>query len=350
MERKTLLIGFLIITLSCITILFLSCAKDESKQKAKNINLNETVPVSVTTVDIKSFGSKKTFAGSLEGIKQSKLVSKISERIISINTKVGDFVKAGDVVIQLDRTGPASQYLQAEANLNNAERELNRMKALFQEGAIARQNVDQVQTAYDIAKANFDAAKSAVELASPISGRITAININPGDWVTPGSELAVVADINQMIIKFNISEMEVQDFKIGTQVFVYSEFNKELTQRGKITEISRSASLDARSFQVKAQFQNTKDNFFKPGMFVKVDVTLQWKDKVLAIPTASIIHQSNEDLVFTIKNNLSFSRKIKTGLSNEDLTEIVSGLNKGDMIVTAGMNNLSDSTKVTIVK
>ena len=55
--------------------------KDESKQKAKNINLNETVPVSVTTVDIKSFGSKKTFAGSLEGIKQSKLVSKISEEL-----------------------------------------------------------------------------------------------------------------------------------------------------------------------------------------------------------------------------------------------------------------------------
>jgi multidrug efflux system membrane fusion protein len=146
----------------------------------------------------------------------------------------------------------------------------------------------------------------------------------------------------------------VQDFKIGTDVFVYSEFDKDLMQKGKIIEINRSASVEGRSFQVKAKFPNTRDNFYKPGMFLKADVVLQSKKNVLTIPTASITQLTDGDFVYIIKNNLSFLKKIKTGLSDESveggLTEITEGLSKGDAIVIAGMNNLSDSTKVSIVK
>ena len=355
MKTKIHLTGLIILTTSCL-LFFISCGKDDGKENPDKTgtDLNVIVPVSVTTAELKDISIKKTFAGSLEGIKQSKIVARIPERITAINVNVGAFVKAGDVVIQLDKTGQSSQFLQAQANLNNVEKELNRMKALFKEGAISQQNLDQVQTTYEIAKANFEAAKNTVDLVSPITGRITAVNVNAGDWVVPGIDLAVVADIEQMIIKFNVSETEIQDFKIGTDVFVYSEFDKDLMQKGKIIEINRSASIEARSFQIKAKFPNTKDNFYKPGMFIKADVVLQSKKNVLTIPTASITQQSDGDFVYIIKNNLSFSRKIKTGLSDEfvdgGLTEIINGLSKGDTVVIAGMNNLSDSTKVSVIK
>ena len=355
MKTKICIAGLIILTLSSM-LFIVGCGKDEGKENPNSVNkdLNVVVPVSITTTGLKDITNKKTFAGSLEGIKQSKIVARIPERITAINVKVGDFVKADDVVIQLDKTGQASQFLQAQANLKNVEKELNRMKALFKEGAISQQNLDQVQTAYDIAKANFEAAKNTVDLVSPISGRVTAINVNAGDWVVPGIDLAIVASIEEMIIKFNVSETEVQDFKIGTDVFVYSEFDKDLMRNGKVVEINRSASIDARSFQVKAKFPNTKDNFYKPGMFVKSDVVLQSKKNILAIPTSSIIQRSDGDYIFIIKNSLSFSRKIMTGLSDESgeggFTEIINGLSKGDTVVIAGMNNLSDSTKVSIIK
>jgi membrane fusion protein (multidrug efflux system) len=355
MKTKIHLTGLITLTLSCL-LFITGCGKNEGNGNPDSAtkDLNIIVPVSVATAGLKDISVKKTFAGSLEGIRQSKIVARIPERITAINVKVGDFVKAGDVVIQLDKTGQSSQFLQAQANLNNVEKELDRMKALFKEGAISQQNLDQVQTAYDIAKANFEAAKNTVELTSPISGRVTAINVNAGDWVVPGIDLAIVASIEEMIIKFNVSETEVQDFKIGTDVFVYSEFDKDLMRKGKVVEINRSASIEARSFQIKAKFPNTKDSFYKPGMFVKADVILQSKKNILVIPTLSITQKSDGNYVFIIKNNLSFSRKIKTGLSDESVeggfTEIIDGLSKGDTVVIAGMNNLSDSTKVTIIE
>lgn len=324
------------------------CGENESKEKNKEVS-QEVIPVNVAAVETKNIISKKTYAGSLEGLRQSDIVAKISERIVNVNVHVGDYVKQGQIVIQLEKTGPASQYLQTQANYNNAEKNLNRMKILFKEGAVAEQSVDQAQTAFDIAKANFEAAKSAVDLAAPIAGMVTAININPGDWVNPGQNLATIASVNQMIIKFNVSETEVENFNIGDQVSVYSEFNKNLKAEGKISEINRSASIDSRSFQIKARFDNTKNGFFKPGMFVKVDVILQSKENVIAVPNSAISYLSDKNIVYVVKDGLAFSKNVKVGLKNENYTEVKSGLSEGETIVTRGMNNLKDSTAVSIV-
>lgn len=345
MKIKTVAL-ILAVSVSAGTLLFTGCAK---KSTNNNAALNEIIPVSVTTVQKRDIANKRTYAGSLEGIKQSNIVAKIAERIVSINARVGQFVRAGEVVVSFDKTGPSSQYIQAKANYDNAQKQLDRMNALYKEGAVAKQVVDQTQTAYDVAKANFDASRSSVELASPIAGTVTAINVNPGDYVTPGTVLAVVAEISDMVVTFNVSETEIGDLKTGTPVSIYSEFNKEMTRDGKIIELNRSASLDARSFRVKAQFHNTSDNFYKPGMFVKVDVTLETRKDVLTVPTSALINERGGSLIFKIKNNHSFSARVTPGFSNDEFTEVTSGLSEGDTVVTAGMNNLSDSTQVSII-
>jgi membrane fusion protein (multidrug efflux system) len=321
-----------------------------SSNNNDTVKLNEIVPVSVTKVEKGAVDIQKTYGGTLEGVQQADIVAKISERITAINVKVGDNVKQGDAIIELEKNGPASQYLQAKANYENAEKNYERMQALLKEGAVSQQTVDQVETAYKVAKANYEASQSAVELIAPISGTITAINYNVGDWVNPGTDLATVADISQMIIKFSVSESDVQDLQIGKPVYVYSEFQKNIKEKGFITEINRSATIDSRSFLIKARFENTKDSFFKPGMFVKVNVVLESENNAVAVPTPSIIFNDNGKTVYIIKNGMSFPTQIQTGLSNDSITVVKSGLQVGDELVTSGMDNLSDSTKVSIVK
>ena len=256
----------------------------------------------------------------------------------------------GEVIIKLDRSGATSNYLQTQANYENANKDYERMKALYKDGAISQQQLDQAKTAYEVAKANYDAAKSTIELESPVNGVVTDININVGDWVTPGMQLATIANINQMIIKFYVTEAEVAHINLGDKVNVYSEFNKEKTTIGTITEISRSASSETRSFQVKAKFNNTKNNWYKPGMFVNVDVTLASHKDVLLIPTKALVFVNDKNVVFKIIDKRAFSVDVATGLSNDNVTEITKGLDIGETIVTEGMNNLSDSTRVNIIE
>ncbi len=176
MKIKTIYF-IIIIIVSASFFIYTGCGKNDKQNN--NIELNEIIPVSITTAQKRDISNKRTYSGSLEGIKQSNIVAKISERIVSINAAVGQYVKAGEIVVTFDKTGPSSQYIQAKANYENLQRELDRMNALYKDGAVAKQAVDQAQTAYEVAKANYDASKNAVELVSPISGKITAINVNP---------------------------------------------------------------------------------------------------------------------------------------------------------------------------
>ncbi len=333
--------------------IFLICANGcGSKSENNTVSKLQVkpIPVNVAIVQKGSISQEKTFSGTLEGIEQASIIAKISERITDIKYNVNDYVKKDDIIIELDKSGPTSSYLQTQAGFTNAQKDYERMKALIDEGAVSQQRVDQAKTAYDVAKANFDAAKSTVELTTPISGTVTDIKYNVGDWVTPGSELGIVANINEMVIKFYVSEIEMQKIKMGEQVKIYSEFDKTNFVKGKIFEISRSASSDARAFQVKAKFNNSKNLGFKPGMFVSVDVVLNSLNDVLVIPTPAITFTNNKNIVYIIKNNQAFPVEINVGITNQNNSEVTSGLSEGETIVTMGMNNLQDSSKVSIVK
>lgn len=342
-----------LISIISVLILFLiaGCSNKQEQEKLKeNEILNQTVPVNVTVVKPKSLSEDKSYSGSLEGVDQANIVAKIAERVVKIDKQVDNYVNQGETVIELDKTGPSSQFLQAQANFVNAEKNLKRMQALLDAGAISQQQLDQTQTAYDIAKANFEAAKSTVVLTSPISGIITNINVNEGDWVNPGMEMATIAKINRMIIKFFVSENEIQDLRLGDKVTVWSESKPDLKIRGTITEISKSASSDSRTFQVKAEFPNTKDWWFKPGMFVRVKATLATKKDVVAIPNESIMHMDNKELVYVIKDGKPIEKDIKTGMTDGNFSEVMNGMSKGDSLITAGMENITANSILKITK
>jgi len=248
----------------------------------------------------------------------------------------------------LDKSGAQSQFYQAQAVFLNAQKDFERMKNLFNEGAVSRQALDQAQTGYDVAKANFDAAKSTVEITSPISGVVTAINVSIGDLANPQMPLATVANISRMKAKFNVGESDVPSFYVGQSAQIFSEMNPDVIQTGKIFQLSNSANVQSRTFEMQVMFTNTKDRWFKPGMFCRVNVDMKTKKDALVIPLAAVVKLNNSDGVYLINEDKSYYKTITTGITDGNLIEVISGLIAGDKIVTLGMNNLKDGTVVVI--
>ncbi|MFA6978786.1 MAG: efflux RND transporter periplasmic adaptor subunit [Ignavibacteriaceae bacterium] len=337
---KYIFVGALLLSL-------VSCAKKEEAEPAakKNTDL-DIIPVQIAKVELKEIVLTKSFSGTLEGEDQANIVAKLPERIVTVKVKVGDAVKAGQLIIQLDKAGAASQYYQAEAAFKNAEKDLHRMEALFKEGAVSQQLLDGTQTGFSIAKANYEAAKSSVELTSPISGVVTAVNANVGDLAMVGMPLVTVANINSMKIIFNVSEIDLPKFSIGQPVKIYSELNAGNVRNGKISQSARSAEVESRTFEVKGIFPNTSDRWFKPGMFCKADVELKSQKGSLSVPSRAITITEKGSGVFTIENNRAYFKLVTQGLSNDTFTEVLSGLKEGEVIVTVGMNNLKEGSSV----
>lgn len=329
-------------------ILFMGCGKKEAEKTTDKTKYIDTISVEISKAAINDINVIKTFSANVEGEEQADIYSKIPERITDIKVKVGDYVKKGQLLIGIEKSGASSQFYQAQAAFLNSQRDLDRMKSLYEAGAISKQMLDGIQTQFDVSKANFDAAKSTVELTAPLSGVVTAINVNVGDLASPGIVLATIAQITRMKAIFNVGESDVPGFFVSQKADIYTEMKPDLIKTGKITQISKSAQVASRTFEMRATFDNTKDNFFKPGMFCKVNVVLKTQKGSVTVPNNALVTTNNSTGIFLVQNGKSIYRDVRTGLNDGKNIEILSGIKEGDIVVTLGQNELKEGTVVKV--
>lgn len=337
------------ISLTLLLSLLAGCGSGETKSAQGDAGATKlTVPVDVAAVQKGALSVSRTYSASLEGQEQANIVPKLSERIGSVHVRVGQSVAANHLIVSLDKAGASSQFYQAEAGFRNAEKSLERMKSLYTEGAVSLQTLDATQTAYDVARANFAAARSIVELTTPISGIVTAVNATIGDLAMPGATLATVAKIDRMKAIFSLNESDVMSIAIGQKVFITSEARPDLTVEGSIVQISRSADVRSRSFEVKAMFTNTKDRWFRPGMFANVRLQVSSGAGILMVPSIAIQTDGVTSHVYVVKDGRAYQRTVQAGMTDGDRTEIVKGILPTDSVATVGINNVRDSSYVIV--
>jgi membrane fusion protein (multidrug efflux system) len=317
---------------------------DPAREASDKMKLS--VPVEIAGVQKGILTVDRTYSASLEGEEQAHIVPKISERVAGVHVRVGQTVPANQLIVSLDKSGASSQYYQAEAAYRNAEKSLERMKSLYAEGAVSLQSLDGTQTAYDVAHANFVAARSMVQLTTPISGVVTAVNVTIGDLAMPGATVATVAKIDRIKAIFSLNEVDVTAVRVGQEVEVVSDARPDLTVRGTIVEVSRSADVRSRSFEVRALVANTRDRWFRSGMFATVRLRISSQAEVLHVPAVAIQTDGITSRVFVVKGGRAFQRAVKTGISDGAQTAILEGILPTDSVATLGINNLRDSSVV----
>jgi membrane fusion protein (multidrug efflux system) len=342
--------GAAMLILGGVSLLSFGCspARDDQSKSGSGV-APQIIPVETAVAERVPLSITRVYTGSLEGEEQANVVAKISERVTVINVAVGRHVRKGQVTVGLDKGGTSSQYYQAEAGYRNAGKSLERMKSLYAEGAVSLQSLDGAQTSYDVSRANFDAARSAVELTTPIAGVVTAVNVSLGDLTSPGQVLVTLANIERMKVIFSLNESDVANVVLGQVAEVYSEARPEGKVSGRIIQLSKSADVRSRSFEAKALFPNTADRWFKPGMFVKVTLSISPPGKPLAVPATAVQTDGVTNRVFVIRSGRSFQVPVLVGVTDGERTVILEGLAEYDTVATVGVNNLRDSCRVTVV-
>ena len=182
-----------------MAILPLSCGKKNNTATAL-----PTIPVKTLTVAPGTIEVTREFSGGLEGVEQADIYIRLSEAVTALPFKVGDHVQAGQVLITLDRGGASSQYIQAKAMFENAEKNFQKMKYLFDEKAISESAFDEAKAGFEVSKANYQAAKELVDITSPISGTLVELDVKIGDMPRQGMLAARVARTDALRMTFGV--------------------------------------------------------------------------------------------------------------------------------------------------
>ena len=313
-------------------------------KKEENKNETEKVKVNVTTAELKDLERTSTYTANVKADVINQITPAIPGRIEKIFVEVGKSVYRGQLLVQMDTSSLAQQNLQ----LVNLQRDYARLQELQKVGGIAQQQVDQVKTQIDVLTTAIKNIEENTRLRSPINGIITNRNFDNGD-VCGGQAILTVQQLNPLKALVYVSESYFTKVKTGMPVNIQLDIYGDEVFTGKVSLIYPTIDPSTHTFGVEVVLNNSSMRI-RPGMFARVTLNFG-TEKGIIVPDQTIQKQagSNDRFVFTIENGIAKYRKVELGQRLDNYQEILSGVNAGDVVVTAGQTRLIDGTVVEII-
>ena len=309
--------------------------------------ITETPSVAVRTMPVRQgdFPVNLELTGTIKGERQTVVPAKLSSSVIATNVRVGQRVTAGQLVLQLDKGGLQSQFHQTEALFLNAQKQLRKMQSLLDAGAISEREMDITTTDFQIAKANFDAARGAAEVQSPITGVITDLYVRPGDEVSPGSRLFEVADISALRLTLDVPTSQIARLRTGQPVSVHPPDTDADPMTGTVYSIADAANTDTRSFEVECRFANPAPGF-APGTFATAEIEVEILETALLIDANAVLYRSGQAYSYAITADTAALIPIEVLAFNDGTAAVIADLTPGQRVVVTGQKNLTPGTPV----
>lgn len=319
-----------------------SCSSSE-KDSAKA----EVEELPIVTVDVAhrmEVPQKKVYTANVEADNLNNIAPASPNRIKKITVDVGDRVRAGEALVELDR----ANIDQLRINLEQLEREYNRAVKLFEIGGGTQQSVDQLKAQLDASRTQYDNMLENTVLVSPINGVVTARNYDPGDMTgsAPVLSLGQLSPVVQVII--NISENDLALVKQGMPVEITFDAFPAESFSGRIQRVYPTVDPATRTFSVEVQIANPGERI-KPGMFARVSIDLGAQQNVV-VPDRAVVKQSGSGnkYVYVLSDGRVSYRKVTLGQRFDTTYELLDGIEDGDTVVITGQTRLADGVAVEV--
>lgn len=356
--RKKILIVFIVLILA----VFIFNAVTGKKQNP--IQASNSTSVEVTQAQLVDWTSILTYKANLEPIEEASVSSKVSGQVVQVGFENGDRVSEGQALISLDVESLQNQLQAAQINLeklqiilDTSQKNYDRTETLFASGAKSKTDMESAEADLKTAQANVQAQQVNIEsinislnnsvIRAPISGEISNKTVSLGQYVSPG---AVLADIkNDSSIKCNIQlkQNDLDKVQVGEKVTWKATEGDTTGYEGIVKTIAASADSSTRLFDCQIQMNN-QDNNLHSGVFGYIQMSGGEKKQVLAVPLTALSGSEGSYSVFTVENNVAHKHSVEIGEIQNDMAEVISGLQEGANVIISNLNTLQDGDAVQV--
>lgn len=404
----------LIITTLLLFLALAGCGMEDTNDEA-DPEARDIIPVEVEAVGRKTIARYVELSGEVDADGHVTVASQLGGKVEEIMVGVGDNVGKGDTLLRLDNRELASQLNRTEAELEqarqnyyltrdvglpqqltqadnrlreaeleyeNTRKNLERIKSLYEADAVSLEELEQVETRYELVKMAYETAldslakekesqqrelamleaqlKSAGEaleaarlnyeksfLDAPISGTVTSVKAKKGQEVNPGTPLVTIVDYNSMYVELKLTERLLTEIEEGTEVFIELPITAE-QYRGTVDEIDLTPLEGTRTYPAKAYFE-VDEILVRIGQQASLQVLAEREADTLVVPAGAVLNDNDTITVFVVEDSLAREQTITTGIHSENEIEVLDGLNEGEKLVIEGQHFLHDGQQVEIV-
>jgi membrane fusion protein (multidrug efflux system) len=271
----------------------------------------------------------------------------------------GRTVDAGDVLVQLDTRQEQAQLNAAEAQLELARLNFERMKGLVEQDAVSRAEYDNAAAAHKQAEARIREIRATIErktIRAPFSGILGIRQVNLGQYLSGGDPIVPLQSLNPIYVNFGVPQQAAAHARVGRSVRIIAGDlgNAEFT--GRITAIDSVVDPTTRNVQVQATLANSGSRL-RPGMFLQTEVVVGATQAVIPLPASAISYAPYGDSVFIVGDMKKpdggtyrgvRQQVVKLGSSRGDQVAVISGISPGEEVVTSGVFKLRNGVAVAV--
>jgi len=321
-----------------------------------------TAPVSVWEIQPGSIEEYVNITGTIHPMKRAVLKSKntgyyrlMTNPATGESYSMGDNVDRGERIIRLENSELENniKIRSKKLELETSQLEYEKQKSLYEKGGVTYRELKDAERSRIDALYNYNYAQdqlATLNITSPFKGTIVGLPYHTGGTeVETGEELAEVMDFDSLYLQLSVPGRDFDRVEVGQKTRITHYTLPGDTLSGMVSDKSPVVDPETRSFTVMVTASNP-DRKFKPGMFVKADITSARADSAIVIPKDIIMMKDRGKTVFVVEKGSARERVIQTGIENPDSVQVLDGLKLNERLVIKGFETLKDRSRVKVLR
>lgn len=302
--------------------------------------------VRVEKAVLQQIDDRAEFTSNIEAYKSNNIAPSMPLRIDKILVEVGDNVKSGQLLVQMDPAG----YNQVAVQLANLEADYARLNKVYSAGGISKQVLDQTATQLEVMRTQSANLYSNIRLLSPIDGVVTARNYDPGDMYNGAVPVLTVMQIQTLKVTLSLAERFFPNVRLGMGAEIRVDMFPNKVYEGKVSLIYPAVDPATRTFMIEISIPNANKEL-RPGMFSRTTINFGKKQGIM-VKDIAIQRQlgTNDRYVFVAVDGKAERRPVTVGIQVGASVEILTGVNEGDMVITEGVSHLMQGTEIEVIE
>ncbi|MCL2689243.1 MAG: efflux RND transporter periplasmic adaptor subunit [Chitinispirillia bacterium] len=381
-KHKIRLAIFAVVAIAAITAMRMWGAADSKKAAAGGPGggRGAPVPVEVAEMSVRPMVDIREFTGTVKASYTYVLSAKVGGRLMSINKRIGDTVKANEIIGRIEdiqyrnsRDEARTQVRVSQASLEEAktqlahiERELERSRGLVEKGIVSRAELDGLNTQYATQRSRHDLAKAQLEqrqvalsqantnfehtqVRAAQGGLIAQRHVDGGTLLSVGSPIVTIVGLDTVFVELAVSERDYQSIKQGKTAVVTTDAIPGRSFDAVVHRVAPFFQAASRTAVAEIALRNDS-RLLKPGMFARINIKLNEDESARVVPSAALVEREGRFSVFVVGDSAKVrSVPVEVGINDGRYAQILSPADLDGPIVTLGQHLLRPGSVVNVV-
>lgn len=366
--KRTIIFSFVFLLLAALVggfAYFQFVMKPEMIKKMMAQSVQPPVTISSAVAKTENWVPKIPAIGTFAAVQGIDVAPQVDGLVRAIHFDSGQQVKAGALLVELDDFTEQADLKSDVAQLKKSELDLKRQRELLARGNTPQSSYDSALASRDTAAATLEKTKALIAqktIKAPFRGRLGIRKVNLGQYVSAGTPLVTLQNLDPIYVDFPIPEQNLDVLKDGQSVEVTVDAFPGETFKGKVRTIDAKVNQDTRNVMVRAEVANA-DYRLLPGMFANVNVLAGQPAELVTVPRTAVVYSLYGDSIYVVKKTeakagqgdksagevLTAERRfVRVGETRNDRVAVTEGVKAGEEVVTTGQIKLQPNARIRI--